>query len=348
MTKVYLIRHAEAEGNLYRIAQGHMNGLITERGYQQIAALERRFAAVPIDAVYSSDLIRTCTTARAIYVPKHLPLHRDPAFREILMGTWEGRTWQDLAMEDEQQLYYFNCDLTHWHPEGSETPQQVLDRYLPALHRVAAAHEGGTVAVFSHGAAMRVVLGTLQGLSLREIGQTPHGDNTAVSLLEVEPDGIRVVYRDDNSHLADSGLSTLARQNWWKDKRMKEEGAYYRPVDEASRRQLEQQGVTVPEEGENIAIHFGHQTVGLVQLLPDRADDAGWIGTYWLSPDWRGRHLGIPPLGQAVFFYRARGIDRLRLDCADPHTRGFFARFGFRPLEGDTMEKYIGPPHFAD
>ena len=37
----------------------------------------------------------------------------------------------------------------------------------------------------SHGAALRTLLGTLQGMSLEEIGQTGHGDNTAVSLLEV-------------------------------------------------------------------------------------------------------------------------------------------------------------------
>ena len=48
------------------------------------------------------------------------------------------------------------------------------------------------------------------------------------------------------------------------------------------------------------------------------------------------------PLGQAVQFYRARGIDRLRLSCSDEQTRGFFAHYGFYPLEGDVMEKYIG------
>ena len=59
---------------------------------------------------------------------------------------------------------------------------------------------------------MRIVLGTLQGLSLLEIGDTPFGDNTSVARLEVEGDDIRVLYRDDNSHLLQAGLSTLAKQ----------------------------------------------------------------------------------------------------------------------------------------
>ena len=63
MTTIYLIRHAEAEGNLYRIAQAHANSSITDRGERQIQALARRFADIPIDAVYASDLYRTCATA---------------------------------------------------------------------------------------------------------------------------------------------------------------------------------------------------------------------------------------------------------------------------------------------
>ena len=98
MTKIYLVRHAEAEGNLYRIAHGHYNGLITDwRGPKQIRALAQRFEGIRVDAVYSSDLYRTQTTAQAVYVPKHLPLHTSPAFREVHMGAWEGHTWQEVS-----------------------------------------------------------------------------------------------------------------------------------------------------------------------------------------------------------------------------------------------------------
>ena len=90
MTTVYLVRHAEAEGNLYRIAQGQDNSNLTDRGWRQVRALERRFADVHIDAVYSSDLYRTCATASAIYKPKGLPLIRERGLREISVGAWDG------------------------------------------------------------------------------------------------------------------------------------------------------------------------------------------------------------------------------------------------------------------
>ena len=72
MTTIYLIRHAEAEGNLYRIAQGQDDSALTDRGWRQVKALERRFAGVQIDAVYTSDLYRTRATASALYLPRGL------------------------------------------------------------------------------------------------------------------------------------------------------------------------------------------------------------------------------------------------------------------------------------
>ena len=199
MTRLYLIRHAEAEGNLYRVAHGHCNGLITNyRGYQQIDALRERFRKVDIDAVYSSDLYRTQITARAIWLPKALPLHLEPAFREICMGEWEDHTWHELNVKYPEEMYNFNRRADLWRVPGAETAQQVVDRFIPALERVARAHEGGTAAVFSHGMALRTVLGVLQGQTLAEVGQTPHGDNTAVSLLEWENGTFRVVYREEH------------------------------------------------------------------------------------------------------------------------------------------------------
>ena len=95
MTRIYLVRHAEAEGNLFRLVQGHFNGIITKRGYDQIMALRRRFEGVQIDAVYSSDLFRARTTARAISEPRGLEIRQRRELREMHLGWWEGHPWQN-------------------------------------------------------------------------------------------------------------------------------------------------------------------------------------------------------------------------------------------------------------
>lgn len=115
MTTVYLIRHAEAEGNLYRRCHGHYDATITARGYRQIAALAKRFESEHIDAVYSSDLTRTMTTALALTRVHGLLLRTAPELREVGVGVWEDKTWTWLTKFDRERLLAFNTDAGNWH-----------------------------------------------------------------------------------------------------------------------------------------------------------------------------------------------------------------------------------------
>ena len=118
MTTIYLIRHAEADGNLYRRAHGWYDSVITDRGYRQIAALAKRFASTRFDAVYSSDRHRTMTTALSVYKTHGLPLVTTPRVREIGIGVWEDHPWAELERTDGEQLERFNTDAAHWHVDG--------------------------------------------------------------------------------------------------------------------------------------------------------------------------------------------------------------------------------------
>lgn len=252
------------------------------------------------------------------------------------MGVWEDHPWHELNKLHPEEMYHFNRRVDLWRVEGGETAQDVLDRYIPALHRIGAAHDGGTVAVFSHGAVLRIVLGTLQGVPLSGIGDTPHGDNTAVSLLTWDNGTLRVEYRDDNSHLTERGLSTFARQSWWRSAKMVDPGEDYVPLPEALRRRFH-----VPDGGEAIGIRCEEDFIGALQLLPDEEPGIGWLGWYWLDPAYRGTGRAFTPMGRVLLYYRHRGVELLRLRCGDKKLRRFFARLGFYPLEGDVMEKDI-------
>ena len=253
------------------------------------------------------------------------------------MGVWEGHTWQQLRMEDEERIVDFNRHLDRWQVPGGETAQQVLDRFIPALTKIARENDGKTVAVFSHGAALRMVLGTLEGRPLSELGSTPHGDNTAISLVEYDEDGFTVLYRDDNHHLIDANLSTFAKQKWWKDERMLESDMYYLPMTDAQRKEL-----GIGPEGEAIAVLHGGELAGGVQLLPQKEPGVGWIGWYGLLPTWRGLNRGIGPLGQAVQYYREKGAQHIRLHCQDAETESFFRHYGFEKTPQGDMDLYIG------
>ena len=87
-TTVYIIRHAEAEGNVYRRCHGQYNALLTTRAYKQLPYLAKRFENVPLAAVYSSDLFRARVTAQAVAEPHHLSVETRPVLRDTMCRWW--------------------------------------------------------------------------------------------------------------------------------------------------------------------------------------------------------------------------------------------------------------------
>lgn len=378
MTRIYLIRHAEAEGNLYRRIQGWYDGLITENGYRQIAALEERFRKVSIDAVYASDLFRTMTTAGAVCRPHQLPLYTDVALREIHMGWWEDRPWAEIRREDPEEYAQFCAASSAWKVSGGESLGEVRERVGQALRRLAARHEGQTIAVFSHGTAIRNALTWLEGRPVEDCLRRPHGDNTAVSLVELSGERAKIVFENDNSHLPKE-ISTLHHQNWGQNGPQVAD-LWYRPMvfpaegelyaqarreawtavhgsldgfqSGAYLRDAEEQSRACPES--ILCAMREDKIAGILQLELDREGEqsAGEIPFYYMLPEFRRQGLGVQLLGQAVSSYRPLGRDVLRLRCAPENAAGqrFYHRYGFRKtgeVPGargnlDVLEKYIG------
>ena len=380
MTTIYLIRHAEAEGNLYRRIHGWYNALITDNGFQQIKALEDRFRDIPVDAVYSSDLYRTMTTARAVYVPKSLPLRTDPGLREISMGSWEDLTWGEARHFHLPALELFNATSPDWSVPNGESFAQLGERMEGTVRHIAQQHLGQTVALFSHGMAIRQFLGRVKAVPPAQWHAMPHGDNTAVSCVLWDGERFTVTMELDNSHLPDS-ISTLARQSWWrKDSKAEDVNLWFRPINWASEREIylkarreawtSTHGPDVPFDGEGfvrdaelhmsrspwgVSLAFaGDRLTGVLQLDPQRysGDGAGYIPFCYIAPERRGKGLGVQLIGQAVAVYRPMGRDKLRLRCAPYNSRAqqFYHTYGFTkvgdeensrvPLE--ILEKYIG------
>jgi broad specificity phosphatase PhoE len=65
MKKIYLVRHAESEGNIGKVQQGPSTPL-SEKGTQQTAFIAERFKTIDIDCIISSPQTRAKTTAEAI------------------------------------------------------------------------------------------------------------------------------------------------------------------------------------------------------------------------------------------------------------------------------------------
>jgi broad specificity phosphatase PhoE len=177
VTTILLVRHGETDWNVGRRVQGHSDVPLNETGQAQARALAEELAGVPIDAVYSSDLLRAHETARIVAEPRGLDVTAIRDLRERHFGTWEGLT------DDEIFARFPHAVNGPW--GDGETREQMAERVFGALHRIAETHAAGRVLVVSHGGPLRAVL---IHCGVDGVGRI---DNCHVVRVEIDGDVIR-------------------------------------------------------------------------------------------------------------------------------------------------------------
>ena len=82
------------------------------------------------------------------------------------MGIWEDLCWGEVEDEYAEQLRYYNTSPDKWNIEGGEDFFHLQSRIISALLRIASENEGKTVAVVTHGGAIRALLSHILGIEL--------------------------------------------------------------------------------------------------------------------------------------------------------------------------------------
>ena len=352
MTEILLIRHTQAEGNLYRMMQGHWDGDVTAHGWEQIAALAERLRDVPIDAVYSSDLYRARMTAGAVTKYHPLTLGIDKRLREIDVGPWEACFFGNIFHEFPDEAEKFVRRPSQWQVAGAETFMDVQRRAYPALCDIAARHDGGRIAVVSHGVAIRCIMSRITGIPLDDVETLPIFFNTSVTTLEYDKGVFSVKAENDCAHLdalnspvwrrlsalRDAPLDPRAEREYY--------AAAYADAWRAAHGGLAGYDETVylaaarnhydADPGAVLKILDGDDPVGLVDMDTHRgaADGAGWISLIWLREDYRGKGYGIQLLARAIKAYTNMGRRELRLHVAHENEDAlhFYESCGFERI----------------
>lgn len=216
MLKIYFVRHAEAMGNVQEFFQGRTDCEVSEKGEMQLALLAERFRDIPIERIYSSPLKRTVSTAEAVNRYHGLPLILDEGLIEINGGVWEGKPWSELPKLYPAEYDLWRNKMHDFYIEGGEKMTEVFERMKNTVSNIAAENVGRTIAVVSHGCALRNYLCYANGDGIERLKDVGWSDNTAVSLVEYD-DGLapRIVFKNSNDHLTGE-LSTLSHSQWCK------------------------------------------------------------------------------------------------------------------------------------
>lgn len=216
MVTLYLIRHAESMGNVEEYFQGSLDVDISPKGLRQLESLKRRFKSVPLDAIYTSPLIRAVKTAEVVGYNKRLQLTRVPQIQEIYAGEFQGKSWSELPILFPKEYYDWKHNQEEFKAPNGESMKDVYDRMVSAMNDILSKSSQKTIAVVSHGCAIRNYQCYLKGLPLSRMYELGWADNTSVSKV-VFNDSLTptIEYLNDSSHLSVED-STLKYSQWCK------------------------------------------------------------------------------------------------------------------------------------
>lgn len=172
--RIYLVRHGET---LYRGVSGAPGTSpydLTDRGVEQLRGLAEMFRAVHVDRVVASPLARSFDTATILAGPSGLPVGVDEDLREIVAGSYDGKTGHEIFTE---VLQFFTSPTTTWDTPyiRGETYRQLRERGRAFLERALADPSWQTMVAVAHGginnAVLSVVLGKDEASGLLNVEQ---------------------------------------------------------------------------------------------------------------------------------------------------------------------------------
>ncbi len=157
-TVVYLIRHSEAtpKSNLKNISIHDSKQIINEKNFLSVSGekraeeLSKQEELQNIDAVYSSNYVRSLETAKYIALENNTIINVDDRLNERKIGDMGDMEWREFY---RLQMKDFDFKLS-----GGESLNQTKKRMVEAMKNILMFETGNRVAVISHSTALTCLL----------------------------------------------------------------------------------------------------------------------------------------------------------------------------------------------
>lgn len=188
---LYLVRHAESVWNAAGRWQGQANPELSGTGIEQSKTLAEHFPDVDVTHVRASDLQRARMTAEPFARRFGLRVEFDRDLREIDVGTWSGRTADEIRATDPDAFDRYAAGLAGW--QGGETFEEHEVRCRRAVESLTTLDTDGVVVAVSHGATIRALVRTLLEMPHADRWRLTGPPHTSLTHVTRSPLGWRLV-----------------------------------------------------------------------------------------------------------------------------------------------------------
>jgi probable phosphoglycerate mutase len=188
--RLYLMRHGDvdyfdAAGKPYRPESVPLNA----EGRRQAEAAGRELAAVPLDRVVTSGLLRSVQTAEVAVAGRGLTAKARAELREIETGKLARLA--EASADEVQRAFLGALDAeVSWASSflGGETFASLRERAWPCFQEILADRDWTQLLLVSHGVVNRVLLGGILGAGLSALGALEQ-DAGCINVIDVDEAG---------------------------------------------------------------------------------------------------------------------------------------------------------------
>lgn len=190
--KLYLVRHGETEWNLLNRIQGQSDIPLNENGRNQARELAKAIqsSGLVFDRIYTSRMIRAKETAEIIAADLQTKFSVLDGIEEMNLGKWEGYTWRQVREAFPEEYAIWHENRRYQVPPEGESYEQLLQRVLPVLKRVAGEGEGKALMV-THSAVIMTLLSFFYDKPFEDMAKNFKTKNTEI--VELKEDIMEVL-----------------------------------------------------------------------------------------------------------------------------------------------------------
>jgi broad specificity phosphatase PhoE len=182
VVKLYLLRHAQSIANVEHVFSNHgLKHPLTDLGRKQAYEVARRLEVLPIEAIYTSPILRAIETTVVVAHKLRLNYQIEPDLREIDAGIFENRSTVHEGQEYWQVMQRWLSGEHEVQIEGGETRTAVMARAAAFLEQIVSSQKPSLA--ITHGGFLTHGVAPLCGLKLTQ-AQIEGLYNTALVELE--------------------------------------------------------------------------------------------------------------------------------------------------------------------
>ncbi len=168
-TRLWLIRHGEPEESVRGRCYGDLDAGLSMKGGDEMKAVGRELACVPLEAIYVSPKRRALESARRIAEFHDCPVQTVDALAEIRFGLFEGRSYDEIAAEYPEIYRKWMDDPTAVKFPDGESFAELWERVTRCVKSLRAEHAGQSIALVTHAGVIRVLIAEALALEPRNI-----------------------------------------------------------------------------------------------------------------------------------------------------------------------------------